>query len=150
MSVRITANPTTGVIVTKNPELGKDGKQYGYIRIEERKFSFGSAVAGGKVKSALKTVNYDDAMKAVQLGEIHDGLELPGRIVTTESLTQELGMKPKQAGPDGGMCLKGGAQIYFKTEYTEDADVEDVFIKHDSISEPVVSSSLASKAKLNA
>ena len=148
MSVKITKNPTTGAVVTKSESLGKDGKQYGYIRIEESAFSFGSAVGNNRTKSALKTVVYDDAMKAVANGSIKEGMELSGKIVTIESLTQELGMKPKQAGKDGGFCQLDGKQIYFRTEYTEDVNVENVLIKHNSITEPV-NADVASKAKLN-
>lgn len=149
MSVKVTKNPETGVIVEKNPNLGKDGKQYGFIRVEEAAFNFGSVVASTKSKSALKTVIYDDAIKAVAKGQISEGMELPGRIVTIESLVQELGMKPKQAGKDGGFCQKNGKTIYFKTEYTEDPELVNVLIKHDSISTPVTSD-LTAKAKLNA
>ena len=97
MSVKITKNPTTGVLVTKSESLGKDGIQYGYLRYEDVSFNFGSAIGKNKGKSALQTVVYDDAIKAIANGQISEGMELPGRIVTIESLVQELGMKPKQA-----------------------------------------------------
>lgn len=148
MSVKITKNPTTNVIVEKNPNLGKDGKQYGFIRVEEAAFNFGSVVGSNRSKSALKTVVYDDAIKALANGSIKEGMELPGKIITIESLVQELGMKPKQAGKDGGYCQKDGKTIYFKTEYTEDMELTNVLIKHDSISAPVTLE-VAEKAKLN-
>ena len=143
--VRITKNPTTGLVFTKNEGLGKDGKQYGYIRLAETKIDMSQGVAKVKEISALKTFSEADYNKARHI--LVDGFEQPGRIRTIESLSQEKGMKAKVAYTDGPACLLDGQQIYFKTEFVSaTSELNDELIAHNNV---IVGSSVV-KAEGNA
>ena len=55
-TVKIVLNPKNGQIFTANDNLGKDGKVYGFLRLEQQIVDFHSSVANVKVISALKSI----------------------------------------------------------------------------------------------
>lgn len=133
--VTITANKN-GQVFTPNANVGKDGKNYGYIRVEEKHVDMSSAVARVKIKSALKTISEDDYNKAKEL--LTAGTQLPGRVRIIETTDAELakkrGFKTKMAGSevDAQPCLLGGAQIFRGTEYDASGNQEDILVQHDN------------------
>lgn len=145
---KVTKNPKTGLVFTKNEGLGKDGKQYGFFRVEEKSVDLSGAVARVKTKSALKSITEEDFKRVKDI--LVDGAEVPGRIRTIESMTQEKGMKPKMAGSgdDALPCLVNGQQIYFTTELNTNGE-SDILIAHDNGAEISAAAKAKSEAALN-
>lgn len=138
---KITANPTTGEVFTLNvdekgsPKLGKDGKRYGFIRVEQQEVDMSTAVIQVKVRSAIKSISEDSFNAAKDF--LTEGTAMPGKIVAKESLVKELGYTEKRAGTaeNAPLCTIGGKTIYRTTVYTEIADETDVLIAHDNAEE---------------
>lgn len=138
-NVIVTANPSNGQVFTANANAGKDGKIYGYIRVQSTVMVENGGFLVPKIISALVPMskeNFDKAPLAV-------GTELGGKIVRLESLEQKPGYSAKTAGKDGQACTLGGQQIYSTTRWTTDAAATDVLIKHDNV---IVGSSATAKA----
>lgn len=146
--VKVTVNPTTGQVFTKGEGLGKDGKQYGYFRVEEKSVDMSGAVARVKIKSALKSITEEDFNRVKDI--LVHGAEIDGRVRTIESLIQEKGMKPKMAGSgtDALPCLKGGSQIYFRTELNTNGEADEL-IAHDNGAEISAAAKAKQEAALN-
>jgi len=130
--ITITANPKTGNVFTPNAEVSKkDGKRYGFIRLEQTIVDMSSAVAKVKTRSALKSISEEDFNKAK--GALVAGMQLNGRIRVIESLEQKPGFSAKTAGKDGVACTLGGKQIYQSTEFDPSGELADELIAHDNI-----------------
>ena len=65
----------------KTLKLGKDGKQYGYVRLQQDELQFGKGPVTTKEVSILQQFEEKAA------GLLKEGMELPGNIVITDSLT---------------------------------------------------------------
>ncbi len=134
--VTITANPQNGQVFTPNAELGKDGKRYGFIRLEQTILDFSGAVARSKKVSALKSMLEDDYNKAKDF--LKQGTEMPGTIIAKETLDPSLkGYQAKMAGSGDKAiaCLSGTKPIFRTTEYVTDVNAEDVLIQHTNVEE---------------
>lgn len=118
-TVKLTVNPANGQIFTANENLGKDGKIYGFLRFEQQTLDFRSSVANVKVISALKSISLEAYEKAKTF--LIEGMEIGGKIIITESLTEDVGFKVKRAGGDENspICTFNGKPIYRKTEYSD-------------------------------
>jgi hypothetical protein len=118
-TVKLTVNPANGQIFTANENLGKDGKIYGFLRFEQQTLDFRSSVANVKVISALKSISLEAYEKAKTF--LIEGMEIGGKIIITESLTEDIGFKVKRAGGDENspVCTFNGKPIYRKTEYSD-------------------------------
>lgn len=143
-AVKITANPTTGEVFTKNENLGKDGRQYGFIRLEQKIIDFNGSLGRFKTLSALKSISEDDFIKGKNY--LKNGTELPGKIVREETTIQEIGFSPKMSSgkEDAQPCLKDGQQIYQRTYYTEDIDITDTLVPHNNV---ITGSTVTTKAE---
>lgn len=140
-SATITANPETDKVFTLNtnedgtPKLGKDGKKYGFFRIEQKEIDLTSAVASVRTRSALKAITEEsfEACKDV----LTAGTVVKGKIIAKESLIKEQGYTEKRAGQeeDAPICTLGNQPIYRTTVYTENMEDEDVLIQHDNTEE---------------
>ena len=145
--VTITANKE-GNVFTPNANPGKDGKIYGFFRVEEKIIDMTSAVARVKVRSALKSISQDDYNKAKDL--LIAGTQLPGRVRIIETTDKELADKKnyqaKMAGSSENAqpCLLGGAQIFRGSEYDATGKLEDILVQHDNV---IVGSSVNSGAE---
>lgn len=137
MKVVVTANPKNGQVFTKYEGLGKDGKQYGFIRVESSTLVNNGGFLATKVRSALIPMSEDNFNKS----GIKAGFELGGRIIRLESLEQKPGYTAKLAGKDGVPCTKGGQPIYQTTMWVT-ADEQDELIAHDNV---IVGSSATAK-----
>lgn len=143
--VTITADKS-GKVFTQNlnadgsPKLDKNGKPFGYIRVENPAVaSLGFAYNGDNVKrgqSALisMTVEAYEKNKAFYAA----GSQHEGRVRVIETTETGLpGFKAKMAGSgeNAQPCLLGGAQIYRKTEFDATGKLEDVLVAHDNVIE---------------
>lgn len=124
--VIVTVNSKTGLVFTKGKQ-GKDGKMYGFIRVETtRLVKNGNFLKPTKI-SALVSMSEEDFNAA----PIAAGTDLGGRIRIIESTVQELGAQPKLAGDSQVPCTLGGKQIYRKTEWDLSGEA-DVLVAHDN------------------
>lgn len=129
-NVVLTVNPKTGTVFTLNESLGKDGKPYGYLRLEQQVVDMHSAVATVKVRSALKSISQEAYEKAKTF--LTPGMEMGGNIIVIESLEKAPGAQLKRAGSgeNAPTCTFNGQPIYRRTEYCEDMSVVDTLIQH--------------------
>ena len=133
--VTITAHPTTGKVFTQmlnadnTPKLDKNGKPFGFIRVQSEEISLGFAYNNGAIKrrSALisMTVEAFEKSKAVLV----NGAKANGQIVRKDSLTPAYeGQKPMETGGEDSKIITSGGQPVYRNEYfTEsqnDADVK--------------------------
>jgi hypothetical protein len=127
-TVKITANKE-GQVFTTNANLGKDGKQYGYIRVESQVMDFSGAVAKVKTRSALISMTAEDFAKT----SLKNGAALNGKIVFTESLIKIGNAEAKRAGEKGEILTSGGQPIYRYSKFTSDQNATDVLIAHENV-----------------
>lgn len=130
-SVKITANKD-GNVFTPGANLGKDGKVYGFIRVQQTLVDLSGAFARTKTISALKSISQDDYNKAKDF--LKEGTELPGNIVRLESLEEKPGFTPKMAGDSGVECKVNGKVIYQST-ILDNTGRQDELIAHDNVEE---------------
>lgn len=126
-TVKVTANPLDNSVFQKGT-VGKDGKQYGYIRVESVKHVNNGGFLKPVAVSALVPMSEADFNRA----PLTAGQDLGGKIRIIESLTQTPGAKAKLAGDSQIPCTIGGKQIYRKTEWTMDLSLQDVLLAHDN------------------
>jgi len=133
--VKVTAD-AAGNIVCGGTVSTKDGKTYGYIRVqsEETTTSPEGWIRSDK-RSALIKGEIDSLKAWVAQNNIRVGSTLPGRIQIQESLVPSYPtQKPKRAGADGPELHKDGKPIYRNTFYlTPNIDKPDVLIEHDNV-----------------
>jgi len=130
-SVKVTANPNTGLVFTPG-SIGKDGKQYGFYRVESTTVDRSSAIDRVVVLSALRPTTQEAFDKA----PLMNGEEISGKILIKESNIKNpfrANQEAKRAGKDGGVLLFNGLPIYRETEFTSDMSAQDVLIAHTSV-----------------
>lgn len=147
----------TGAIFTQsldannNPKLDKNGKEFGFIRVENpAKINLGFAYNGpvNRGTSALiaMTVEAWEKSKA----HFKANMEIDGNVVITESTTQLVGMQPKLSGKNGIQLTINGQPIYRGTQFDASGKVEDVLIAHDNVAEvKAAQAALATAETLN-
>jgi len=154
--VTVTANPANNQVFTPNTTVGKDGQQYGYIRLEQRIVDMKSAVASVKTISALKTMRASDF--EIVKSELTAGTKLDGKIIRKETVDAKIhldgvksGYTVKRAGKeeDAPICSSNGLPIYQTTEFTEDESAQDVLVAHTN-GEEIKAYQEARKTALNA
>lgn len=127
-TVKLTVNPANGQFFTTNENLGKDGKVYGFLRLEQQIVDFSSSLANVKTISALKSMSLEAYEKAQNFLTFYnekskevEGITLAGNIIITESLKEDVGFKVKRAGGDENspVCMFNNKPIYRKTEYSD-------------------------------
>jgi len=127
--VTVSADAVGNVIVQSisNPE-------FGYIRVSQDRTIFDdNGFMSKKPVSALIHGTVSD----LQSLNWKKGQELTGKVVIKQSLVAFNKKKPeidyKVAGKTGIICTIGGSPIYYKTNYSSNANVEDSLpIKHDN------------------
>lgn len=136
-NVTITKNPETGNVFTENEGVSEnDGKQYGFIRLQQEIVDMSGGVGSVKVRSALKSFEKSTFEKASKI--LVEGRELPGNIVReettegTELFGEGLGWKEKRAGSaeDAPVCKIGNKTIYQRSRYDETGEEADILIPH--------------------
>ena len=127
-NVIVTANEAGQVVNVseKNPD-------FGYIRVEQMKPVFDlNGWARIRKVSALIPGSVED-LKSFGWAP---GMQLPGKIVTIESLEafnqQDPSKDYKIAGETGIVCCQDGQPIYRRSFYTEDLTRGDVSIPHNN------------------
>lgn len=136
--VTITANKEGQVFVSTGISA-KDGKEYGYVRLESKWLDMSGPIAQVRSLSALKTFSRE----AFDMSELKAGDALDGKIVIKESTiknpfraNQQPKIQPKNpnvAGDVDKLLLFNGAPIYRETEFTTDMSAENVLVKHTSV-----------------
>lgn len=135
--VTITANPTTGNVFTENTNLGKDGKAYGFIRVESQWVDFSGAVAKVKSRSALKTISKEDYLKAASF--LTAGSKLPGKIIVKDTLAPAYeGHAPLSVPVTAGskemrIVTSNGQPVYRQNIFTSDANAQDEKVSYDKV-----------------
>lgn len=141
-AVKITANPVTGEVFTKNENVSeKDGKQYGFIRLQQEVIDMSGALGAVKVRSALKSFEQSVFDKAAKV--LVDGFEMDGHIIReettegTELFGDGKGWTEKRAGNDESapLCKVGNKTIYQRTRYDETGEETDILIQHTNVEE---------------
>lgn len=141
MKNQVILTAIAGVIFTQSknedgsPKLDKNGKPFGYIRVENpSKIDLAYAYQNGGIRrgqSALIAMSCEAWEKSKNFYK--EGMEIPGRVRIVESLVKDKGMQAKLAGKEGTPCTLGGQQIYRKTEFDATGTLEDVLLQHDNV-----------------
>ena len=155
-NVKITANPTTGLVFNANENLGKDGKQYGFIRVEQTTVDMSQQVLTPRTRSAIKSISQESFEKTKDF--FREGTEISGTIVRKETIDvnihkngEKSGYSPKRAGSeeDAPVCRVGNSIVYQATELVDDVNAPDVLVQHTNIEE-IKAYQAAKKVALNA
>lgn len=150
--VRVTANPTTGQVFTSTGESEKDGKEYGFYRVEsvvvDRSGPLDRVIKLSAIKGTSREVFDAEPLVAGQM--------IDGQIVVTESTIknpfrekQEPKRMVNQDSSLGGVLLFNGLPIYRETTFTEDLSLKSTLLKHTSVSAVNEGKKSNAKAKLN-
>lgn len=128
--VKVVANEAGAVInLSKNPE-------FGFICVNQVKNVFDD---NGFMKRATLSALIHGTVVDLKAADYFGGQELDGKIVIIESLDPFNEKQPlkgiKKAGSTEVVCTYGGLSIYRKTIYTENAAMQDSYVKHDNIEE---------------
>lgn len=143
--VIVTAHPETGKVFTQSlnadntPKLDKNGKPFGFLRVEQQELSLGFAYNRGAIKKRSALISMTTEAWGKSASMIKAGVEIPGKIVRHYSLTPfYVGQKGMQTA-EGKAITSGGAPVYRNEFYTESANVEDVKLDgvYDDITEVV-------------
>ena len=137
--VKVTVIPSTGLVFNSTGISPKDGKEYGYMRLEEvieeglasLSFTAKGYVQSAKANSALLTISKQVFDKA----KIEEGQTMVGKIIIKESTTKnpfKAKQDAKRAGKDGPVCLFNGLPIYRETEFTTDLSAQNVLVAYTS------------------
>lgn len=131
-----------------SPRLDKNGKPFGYIRVENpSSIDLSYSYENGGVKrgqSALVAMTVEAWEKSKKFYK--EDMEIPGNVRIVESLEKGPGFTPKMAGNKENAipCTFQGKQVYRRTEFDPKGILEDVLIQHDNFDEI----SAANKANL--
>ncbi len=123
----------------QTPKLDKNGKPYGFIRVENpSKIDLSFAYNNGGIKrgtSALIPMTVEAWEKAKS--NYKSGMEIDGQVIILESLEEQPGFTAKLAGSgdDAIPCTINGEQIYRLTKFTSDQKAVDTLIAHDNSDE---------------
>lgn len=142
--VTITANPKSGKVFTPaldakgNQKLDKNGKPFGYIRVESAELDLGFAYNGGmKKRSVLISMSTAAAEAAMAAGVLTAGAKQDGHIVREDSLEKSYdSQRPLQAPKrdeknniiegEFNTITSGGAPVYRNEYFTKDLTKSDV------------------------
>lgn len=127
--VKITANPKTGEVFTMNANLGKDGKEWGYFRVESSEEIIRNGVHGFVKRSALV------ATLAENKSVLKEGRVMTGKIIwkdTTDELPyyRAVQVPNKQTG-ELTPVTSNGLQVYRRVEFTQDLNAVDERLTYD-------------------
>lgn len=115
--VKITAD-SQGNIVCGGTTSTKDGKTYGFIRVEQTSTESQGGWLRTNKRSALIRGVKSELEAWVAQNNLRVGSVLPGRIRVDENTTPAYAtMQPKRAGADGPVLKYNGENIYRHTEY---------------------------------
>ena len=131
--VTVLADEKTKAVVN----VSENNPDYGYIRVAQSKVV---TSANGWLDVKRITAIVPGEMSKLTEAGFYAGQELPGKIITLESLEPfsdvNVEKQLKRAGSeDAPVCTLMGKPIYQKRTWTLDAGLEDDLISHDNIDE---------------
>ena len=117
--------------------VSENNPDYGYFRVEQSKVV--TTGSGWLDVKRITAIVPGEMAKLTQAG-FYAGQELPGKIITLESLEPfsdvNIEKQLKRAGSeDAPVCTLMGKPIYQKRIWTPDTNLEDDLISHDNIDE---------------
>lgn len=128
--VKIKAHSESGEIVTQNPNK----PDFGSIRVDQEITSF----EGGFLNRQNRVAFIGGRMEDLQSLGYKEGTTLPGKIVVIETLEpQYTGHSPKINPETGEELTQSGQAIYRDTKYTENQNVSDQLLSHDTVEQTV-------------
>lgn len=126
-------NPNAGKVFTQSvnadgsAKLDKNGKPFGFIRVEQKEVSLGFAYNRGAIKSRSALISMTTEAWAKSASAIKDGIKADGHIVRHDALEAFYpGQKPMQTAEGKVITANGGAPVYRNELFTEDQLAEDV------------------------
>lgn len=126
--VKVSAN-AEGAIVN----ISENNSEYGHIRVTQTRAVFDDQ---GWVRKSNLSALIAGTVEDLKSMELSADSEIAGKIVIKESLTPFNKKNPEKdakiAGKSGIPCTFDGQAIYRKTFFTEDADAQDVLVKHNN------------------
>jgi hypothetical protein len=127
--VKVTAKEGKVVIAGKVSE--KDGKQYGYIRVE----SINTSMENGWLRKQRRSALIRGEVSELESLNLKEGQVLPGCIFVVESTTKKYeNQEPKRIKKDGEILTQNGNPIYRDAFYSATQRADET-IKHDLIGE---------------
>lgn len=131
----ITANPKTGLVFTPNANLStKNGKQYGFIRVESIHVGFSKF---GRVAKRSALIPFEKANWDMAAHLYPAGAKLQGKIINTDNLECKEGYREfkvlEESIGELRAVTSGGRQVYRKTEFTEDLSAVDTKLVYDKV-----------------
>ena len=128
---KVTKNPKTNAIFTQSmnadgtAKLDKNGKPFGFIRVQSDEVSLGFSYNRGAVKSRSALISMTLEAWNKSKSHLTEGLVVPGKIVRHDSLKPfYAGQKALQTA-EGVAITAGGAPVYRNEVYTEIASEVD-------------------------
>jgi len=137
-----------------SPRLDKNGKPFGYIRVEnpstiDLQYSYenGGVRKGQSALVAMTVEAWDKSGKYYK-----EDMQIKGNVRIVESLEKGPGFQEKMAGSgDNALpCTLGGKQIYRRTEFDATCKLDDVLIAHDNADAISAKAKAAQSVALNA
>lgn len=134
--VIVTVNPETNQVITlsnNGQPSAKDGKQYGYIRLEQTSMSIAN---GGWARKSKKSTLIKGVVEDLLSFGFKPNQELPGKLYVIESTEMfRPNQEPKLAGDTEVVCKVGGLPIYRETFYDATGEKQDTLLQHDNVDE---------------
>lgn len=131
----IVAHPVTGAIVTMFE--GKDGKNYGRVRVDVSVYAIVDNMESKVRRSALITLTEDvieDKGDTLKDGAVYLVNGQPGRLIVIESTTPFYdGQDPKTKGKGGEVITSNGLPVFRDTIFTQDPNAFDKLISSDRV-----------------
>jgi hypothetical protein len=131
--VKVTVNPVSGQVITlsnNGQPSAKDGKQYGYIRLEQ---STTSVDGNGWARQSKKSTLIKGSVETLQSFGFMPNQELPGKLFVKEQTTPfRENQQAKLAGNTTVVCKVGGLPIYRETFYDATGTAVDTLVAHDN------------------
>lgn len=151
--VKITVD-ATGNIVCGGKVSEKDGKEYGFIRVESSNSEMQNGWLRTTKRSALIRGVKAELIQWVKSNNLRVGSVIPGRIRIVENTTPAYETQsPKRAGADGPELTFEGATIYRHADYITPSNPQfnepDVFLQHDQQLTGVTRGATAGAGKIN-
>ncbi len=144
MKSNVTVKAQEGKVITPNANAAKDGRQFGYIVVEQNSLELNSkGFLAAKVRSAL----IKGEVKHLEMLGLNAGQALGGRIFITESTIAPFEGAEAKINPETKETLtKDGSPIYREAQYDPSGKIEDTLLVSDQALARVSTPAIATAA----